>query len=135
MPKVSETEGLPLDVPLDLAPCLLQQPAERHAGGTRGLARAAPQAAVHVSDEVRAEADPALGGRAHEVDTPARRVHLLLEHQVGRALGQANAAVHAVEDALPVRRLIGVEGAERTLDRPGIRAGVRGRAHRQIPPT
>ena len=70
------------------------------------------------------EPDAALGRGAHQVDAPARGVHLLAEHPVGRALGQADPAVHAVEDALPVRRLLAVEGAQRPRDGvPGLGAG------------
>ena len=80
--------------------------------------------------EGRREPDPALGGRAHEVDAPARRVHLLAEHAVGRALRQADAAVHAGAQPVHGRRILGVEGAERRpvagahsppTKRPGLR--------------
>ena len=42
----------------------------------------------------------ALQARLHQVDAPARRVHLLAPQHVGRAGGQAEAAVHAVADQL-----------------------------------
>ena len=45
--------------------------------------------------ELLGDRQAAFGHRAHQVETAARRVHLLAEHAVGRALRQADAAVHA----------------------------------------
>ena len=48
----------------------------------------------------------------HEVDAPARGVHLLPEEDVGRAGRQAEAAVDAVVYEVFVRRVMVVEGGE-----------------------
>src|SRR5262249_38812879 len=98
---------------LDLSARLLDQTAARDPRGARCLTRPAPEAAVHVEEEVLREADSAFGDGAHEVDAPTRGVHLLTQHAVRWTLRQADAAVHAVEDALPVGCLLRVEGAQR----------------------
>ena len=49
----------------------------------------------------------------HEVDAPARRVHLLPEEDVGRAGRQAEAAVDAVVYEVLLGRVMVVEGGER----------------------
>src|SRR5215210_2233928 len=49
----------------------------------------------------------------HQVDAPARRVHLLSEEHVRRARRQAEATVHALVYVGLLRRMVVVEGRER----------------------
>jgi hypothetical protein len=49
----------------------------------------------------------------HQVDAPARGVHLLTEEDVGRARRQAEAAVDAVVYEVFLGRMVVVEGGER----------------------
>jgi len=84
----------------------------RRAGG---LARPAAQAKVEMPLERWAQPYPALGGRSHEVDAPARRVHLLAEHAIGRALGQADPTMHALADLVEIEPF---EGTARCHQRP-----------------
>src|SRR5262250_363853 len=95
----------------ELGPRRLQELAEGHAGGARRLAAAAPETEIEVTRERWGEPNPSLGGRAHEVDAAARRVHLLAQHSIGRALRQADAAVDAGAQAFRGRSVDGIEGA------------------------
>ena len=61
--------------------------------------------------------------RLHQVDPPARRVHLLAPQQVGRARRQAEPAVHAVVDQL-------AEGGRWVSKAPGTGVTSRGRSGR-----
>jgi hypothetical protein len=73
----------------------LEQGAELHAGRASRLAGAAAEAKIEVTLIGLGRLEPPLGDGAHEIEAAARRVHLLTEHAVGRALRQADAAVHA----------------------------------------
>src|SRR5213593_740118 len=88
----------------ELGPRGLEELAERHTRGTGALATAAAQAQIEVARDGRREPDPAFRGRPHEVDAATRRVHLLSEHPIGRALGQADAAVYARPEPVHGRR-------------------------------
>ena len=77
----------------------------RRAGGHAGHAA---EAAVEVLDHRRRDLLVAL---LHQHDPPARRVHLLAPQHVGRARGQAEAAVHAVVDQVELGRPGGVVAA------------------------
>ena len=59
----------------------------------------------------------------HQHDPPARRVHLLAPEPVGRAGGQAEAAVHAVVDQVERGRAGRVEGAHRSTPGRTRRSG------------
>ena len=50
----------------------------------------------------------AIGDHLHQVDAPARRIHLLVPQHVGGAHGQAEAAVHAFVDQFVRRRVVRV---------------------------
>src|SRR5207245_8395656 len=52
-----------------------------------------------------------------QVDPPARGVHLLAPELIGRAGGQAEAAVHAVADHLPQRARRVEQAGHRLIDR------------------
>ena len=81
------------------------------AGGAGGHAGHAAEALVHVGAEVLVERGFALGGFGHHVDAAAGRVHLLVPEDVGRAGGEAEAAVDAVGEELLFGRVMRVEGA------------------------
>ena len=70
----------------------LHDPAERNARRARGLARATDEARIEMSAERRGRR----GGRRHEIadelDAPARRVRLLTEDAVRRAIVEAQPA-------------------------------------------
>ena len=69
-----------------------------NARGTRGLASAASEAQDRDGARRRRRASRrALGERLHQVDAPARRIHLGPRQHVGRARLQAEPAMHAVE--------------------------------------
>src|SRR5262245_55990502 len=95
----------------ELGPRRLQELAEGHAGGARRLAAAAAETEIEVTGEGWGETNPSLGGRAHEIDAAARRVHLLAQHAIGRALRQTDAAVDTGAQALRGRSVDGIEGA------------------------
>ena len=68
-----------------------------NARGAGGLASAASQARVEMAHDVVVECHPPLRERLHQVDAPARRIHLGARQQVGRARLQAKPAMHAIE--------------------------------------
>src|SRR5262249_3007826 len=68
--------------PLQLPARGLEELAEWYARGAGGLARATPQAKIEMARESRRERHAPLCRRPHEIDPPARRVHLLAEHAV-----------------------------------------------------
>ena len=76
-----------------------------HAGGTRRLARAAIEAAIHVRDERFAELQASLIDEHHLPDSPARRIRLLAPQPVCRAMIQAKAAMHAA-GIIFIKRLV-----------------------------
>src|SRR5207245_193558 len=79
-------------VPAQLGARRLEERPVPDPGGARGLARPATETEIDVPLECLGEAHPTLGGRPHQVDAAARRVHLLAEHAIGRALRQADPA-------------------------------------------
>jgi hypothetical protein len=74
-------------VALDVGARRLQQRAKAHAGRTCRLAGAAAETEIEVIRELLGDRQAPLGHRAHQVEAAARRVHLLAEDPVGRALG------------------------------------------------
>ena len=121
------------------AACALDQAVVAHARRARGDACHAAEAAVEVLGDRRVQRDGAVEARVHQVDAPARGVHLLAPEHVGRAGRQAEAAVdavggvladHAAEDPLRVELARG--SARRARAAPpcshlGSRAGRRRR--------
>ena len=93
-------------------PHRLDEIAVAHPRRARRLAGQAPEAAVEVHGGV-GERQRALERFLHQHDAPARRVHLLAEHHVGRAGGQAEAAVHARRHGHGHRRAVPVPGRPR----------------------
>ena len=77
-----------------------------HAGRTRRDARHAAQAGVEVAHERRRHRRAPFEAGFHQIDAPARRIHLLAPQHVGRAGRQAEAAVHARVDERRIGRLI-----------------------------
>ncbi len=78
----------------------LDQAVVADAGRARRDARHAAEAAVEVLRHGRVELDRAVEQRVHQVDASARRVHLLVPEDVGRARRQAEPAVDAVGGVL-----------------------------------
>ena len=85
-----------------------------------------PRHAVDVLVQRPSSADLALLREVHQVDPPARGVHLLAPQLVGRAGWQAEAAVHAVVEQLALRAVVVVEGAGPRLRE--VRLGRAGRS-------
>ena len=90
----------PLVLLLDGGARALDQPVVAHAGGARGDACHAAEAAVEVLRDRRVERDRAVETRVHQVDATARRVHLLAPEHVRGAGRQAEPAVDAVGGVL-----------------------------------
>ena len=84
-----------------------------HAGRAGCLAGATGEAAIEVGERLRA-GRPALDELLHEVDSPARTVELVAQDAVGRAGGQAEAAVHA-----GAQQLLGLAAARGVLECAG----------------
>ena len=97
-------------ISLDLGPRRLDQLVVLNAGRTCGHARHAAETAIEVLDHRRVQPNGALLGQLHQVDSPARRVHLLAPQQVRRAGRQTEAAMDAVGDQLRIWRVMGIEG-------------------------
>ena len=89
-----------LDLLLDRRPCALDEAVVAHARRARGDACHAAEAAVEVLRDRRVQRDGAVEARVHQVDPPARGVHLLAPEHVRRAGRQAEAAVDAVGGVL-----------------------------------
>ena len=77
------------DVPSDV-----EEPSVLDAGGTRGLAAPAREAAIEMEPGLRGHL-AALEHLLDEIDAPARSVELVAQQQVRRARRRAEAAVHA----------------------------------------
>ena len=90
-------------------------PTERHSGGARGLARAAYQARLEVTDGRLAWQRRSRDDGADQLNASARRIGLVPEHAVGRAIVEAEAA----RDAR--REILGADGGGRESDVPSIR--------------
>ena len=88
---------------LHLRPRVLDQLVVLHAGRAGRDAGHAAEAVVECVDHRRRELAALLEPGPHQHDAPAGRVHLLAPERVGRAGGQAEAAVHAVVDQLRLR--------------------------------
>src|SRR5262249_8515408 len=101
----------------------LEERAEPDSRRARGLARPAAQAEVEMAAEDRAQTYPTLGGRSHEVDAPARRVHFLAKHAIGRALRQADPAVHTFSNLVEIEARGGTHGCHQRppTEPPGFR--------------
>ena len=69
-----------------------------HARGARGDARHAAETGVEVADEGIGHPHAPLEAGLHQIDPPARRIHLLAPQRVGRTGRQTEAAVHALVD-------------------------------------
>ena len=79
-----------------------------HAGRARRHARQAGEAAIEVFDHRRRRRLAALQHRLGEVDAAARAVELVAQQQIGRAGGEAEAAMHASpQDRDPPRGFAG----------------------------
>src|SRR5208282_801051 len=117
-------------IALDLGACGFDQFVVLHSRGTRRQARHAAETVVHMVDERRIELDLPLFFQAelHQVDAPARRVHLLAPKCVGRTSSQTEAAVHTLIDQVGRRRMVRIESSAARI---GI--GDRRFGH-QIPP-
>src|SRR5258708_24235507 len=76
----------------------LDQFAILHARRTGCQAGHTAQASVDVSSKRCIDADLALRGHLHQLDTATRRVHLLAPQQIGGAGRQAEAAMHTISD-------------------------------------
>ena len=110
----------------------LDQAVVLHTRRAGGDARHAAQAAVEVLGDLVGQQDRAVLERAHQVDAPARRVHLLVPQHVGRAARQAEPAVHAVGDQLRVHiasTIRSASGLQRSLGRLRRVGDPRARAH------
>ena len=90
----------PLDLVLDRRARALDESVVANARGARRHAGHAPEAAVEVLGDRGVERDRSVESGVHEVDAPARRVHLLAPEDVRRAGRQAEPAVDAVVDVL-----------------------------------
>ena len=89
--------------------------------GHAGTHAMQPRHRSKCSTTVSVSGDRAVDEAAHQVDAAARRVHLLVPERVGRARGQAEAAVDAVGDQL------GLHGPREAPPRRARRAGSRSR--------
>ena len=85
---------------LDRGTGRLDQPVVAHARRAGGQARHAAEAAVEVLDDRGVEGNGAVEARVHEVNAPARRVHLLTPEDVRGTGRQAEPAVDAVRREL-----------------------------------
>src|SRR5262245_37834899 len=85
---------------LDLRLGRLDQPSVRHTGRADRLARTAVETEIEMPRDGVAELDAALGERLDQEDPAARRVHLGAELRERRTVGETEAAVHALVDAL-----------------------------------
>ena len=80
---------------LELVARGLEQLAEGHSRGTGRLAAATAEAEVEVRDGRVGQGKASLGERLDEEDPASRRIRLRAENGKGRAIGEAEAAMHA----------------------------------------
>ena len=85
-----------------------------HAGGAGGDARETSETAVDVPQGVT-DREVTVEHLLHQHDTPARRVHLLTEHLVGRAGRQAEPAVDARLDGTRHRGAVRMRRVKRNV--------------------
>src|SRR2546421_9396346 len=109
---------------LDLRARRFDQLVVLHARWARGEARHAAEAMVEMADVGIRHLRVAFGAELHQVDPPARGIHFLPPGEVGRAGGEAEAAVHALVDQRRRRRVLRVEDRDRRhytppTNRPG----------------
>ncbi len=88
--------GRTREIAFDLSACGFDKLSVIHAGRAGGHASHAAEAGVEVADPLGSHLCGAFGGELHQIDAPARRIHFLPPQNVGRAHGQAKAAVHAL---------------------------------------
>src|SRR2546430_13615666 len=93
---------------LDLRARRFDQLVVLHARWARGEARHAAEAIVEMADVGSRHLRVAFGAELHQVDPAARGIHFLTPGEVGRASGEAEAAVHALVDQRRLRRLLRV---------------------------
>ena len=130
-----------LELVLDSRARGLDQTVVAHARRTRGEARHAAEAAVEVLRHGRVQRDRPVETSVHEMDAPARRVHLLAPQHVRGARREAEPAVDAVRGVLAdhaastppgrARRLSGRREAARRRSRPTRRHSSPSRRRRQ----
>ena len=101
-PAKESAEGAAGALSLDVGTRGFDQLAIGNRGGTHRLAGAAAEAEIEVRGGGVGEADAPLRHGLDEEDPAARRIHLGAENGKGRAIGEAEAAVHAAVDALDV---------------------------------
>src|SRR5439155_18899782 len=87
---------------LDVGARRFDELAVGHTRGADGLTGATAEAEVEVRDGRVGQGKASLGERLDEEDPASRRIHLGAEHVKGRAIGEAEAAMHAAVDALDV---------------------------------
>ena len=104
---------------LDVVAGLLDQPVVLHTRRARRNARHAAETPIEVFDDGVAQRDRPVHEALHQVDAPARRVHLLVPEGIGGARREAEAAVDAVCDQL------GLHIASRTRWASGLHTGSR----------
>src|SRR5438093_2409048 len=90
-------------------------PTERDSGGARRLARTAHQTGLEVTDSRLARRRRSRDDRADQLNASARRIGLVPEHAIGRAIVEAE----ATRDAR--REVLGVDRGGRESDVPSIR--------------
>src|SRR5262245_22943526 len=83
---------------LDLRALLLDERCVLHTRGTGGDTGQTAKTAIEVLHERRAHLDPSFDAGLHQINPPARRIHLLAPEQIRRARRQTEAAVHALVD-------------------------------------
>ena len=80
-----------------------------------------------MADPLRVHVGLTVGREFHQIDAAARRVHLFVPEDIGRANGKTETAVNALIDDFSRWRVMGVKGAGGGRNRFGIR--------HQMPPT
>jgi hypothetical protein len=106
---------------LSLPPGRLHQEAEFDARRTHGLAVAAEKTKIHVLDEIVGDPHFPFRSRFDEIDAPARIVHLVSEHDVGRTRRKTETAVDTVLVEFGIRRIELIEGTFADLCRFRLR--------------
>src|ERR687889_99002 len=104
--------GPSLVAALDLLARGLDELVVLHAGRAGRNAGHAPQAQIPVADHLVVHR-LLVEALVHQVDAPARGVHLFPEQHVSRARRQAEAAMHALVYEVLVRRMVVIESRER----------------------
>src|SRR5258706_6174300 len=100
----------------DLTPGRFDERRVLHAGRTRGHARHAAEAGVEVTDEAVGHFGAPFESGLHEVNPPARRVHLFAPQHVRRAGRETETAVHALVDPVSQRGRLRAVDASASLE-------------------